>query len=143
MLVGPFSTESEANATAAKIRQAGYGVDPVIYRFKGDGSAASTSASAGTATSTSATPASTTSAAGGAATAVPTTSSGGRYIQAGAYATSASAQPQRNRLEGLGFRVTARTENGLVKLLIGPFDAQHLQEAKAQLDAAGIESFVR
>jgi hypothetical protein len=31
----------------------------------------------------------------------------------------------------------------LVKLLIGPFDAERLQQAQSELNAAGIESFAR
>ena len=69
--------------------------------------------------------------------------SGQRYLQVGAYGTAASAKPQRDRLANMGFAVQERNENGLVKLLIGPFGADRLQQVQSQLKSAGIDSFPR
>ena len=75
--------------------------------------------------------------------AAATPSAATRYLQVGAYGSRDSAQPQRDRLEAMGFVVSDRVENGLVKLLIGPFDAAGLAAAQSRLESAGIESFPR
>jgi hypothetical protein len=51
--------------------------------------------------------------------------------------------PQRTRLEALGYTVVHIDESGLIKLLVGPFDANNLGVAQSQLNSQGIESFVR
>ena len=131
VLVGPFASEGDAAAAADRIRGEGFGIDPIVYRFKP--SQAPQAETTETAT------------AAGVATAAETApvSSGGRYLQVGAYATVKSSLPQRQRLESLGFSVTQRTESGLVKLLIGPFGAGDLATVQAQLKAQGIDNFPR
>ena len=73
----------------------------------------------------------------------PTTAASGRFLQVGAYASADSAEPQRQQLTSLGFSVTDRVEDGLVKLLVGPFEGAELDAAQSRLEAAGIESFPR
>lgn len=142
VLVGPYTSQSEADQIAAKIKSGKFGVDPVVYHFQGTQDQApsapkSTAATSTTSTtSTSSTPAATTSA--------PATAGNGQhYLQVGAYDSAAGAKPQRDRMASMGFSVQERTENGLVKVLIGPFDPTRLQQVQAQLKAAGIDSFPR
>lgn len=163
VLVGPYDTETEARSVATAIRAADLGVsDPTVYEFTPDDPAAGTaveaSAPVGTSSlTTTAQPAS--SAAVPAApvdaeaaqtagedtviTSAPSNEAGVRYLQAGAYGNRDSSLPQRDRLEGLGFVVTERVEDGLIKLLIGPFDTDNLGNAQGRLEAAGIASFPR
>lgn len=138
VLVGPYRTQSEAESVASKIKAGGFGVDPVVYEFKGtQDSAPAPAASSAASTSTTSSSSATAAAAPAAAPA------GERYLQVGAYGSSDSAKPQRDKLEQMGFRVTERSEGGLVKLLVGPFTADRLQQVQAQLKAAGIDSFPR
>lgn len=166
VLVGPYDSESEARSIAARISDADMGVsDPTVYEFTADedqvtggGGASTTTASAAASSSTlttSAEPAAGSTAAQASTVAIeatddddvittsPAAASGVRYLQAGAYGNRDSSLPQRTRLEGLGFVVTERVEDGLVKLLIGPFDANNLGNAQGRLEAAGIASFPR
>lgn len=140
VLVGPYRTQSEAESVAAKIKTGGFGVDPVVYEFKGTQDSAPPPASAPAATSSAS---SGSTASSGSSSSAVTAPAGERYLQVGAYGSSDSAKPQRDKLEQMGFRVTERTEGGLVKLLVGPFTADRLQQVQAQLKAAGIDSFPR
>lgn len=145
VLVGPYRSQSEADSVAAKIKGGGFGVDPVVYEFKGTHDSAPQPASA--APSGSATPSTAASTPASSSTSSSTSSNAAssdqRYLQVGAYGSSASAKPQRDRLEQMGYRVTERNEGGLVKLLIGPFSPTRLQQVQSQLKAAGIDSFPR
>lgn len=166
VLVGPYDSESEARTVADRIRSSDMGVsDPTVYEFEGDegatsASAATSGSSASSSTVTSSVSTSTASASPAAASSTagpseagaaddaliataPADAAGVRYLQAGAYGTRESSLPQRARLEGLGFVVTERLENDLVKLLIGPFDQANLESAQGRLEAAGIASFAR
>ncbi len=166
VLVGPYDSESEARTVADRIRSSDMGVsDPTVYEFEGDegatsASAATSGSSASSSTVTSSVSSSTASASPAAASSTagpseagadddaliataPADAAGVRYLQAGAYGTRESSLPQRARLEGLGFVVTERLENDLVKLLIGPFDQANLESAQGRLEAAGIASFAR
>jgi len=152
VLVGPFDTEEEARRVAARIASSDLGVpDPTVYRLQTDDQAAAAPSSQVSATPAApaaaqpaadqpapAQPAAQAPAASGAA---PTSAL--RYLQVGAYASRDSSLPQRQRLEAMGFVVTDRVENGLIKLLVGPFDASELASAQARLQSAGIESFPR
>jgi cell division septation protein DedD len=138
VLVGPYDDLGDAERVAARIRSGGFRIEPVIYRFRPDDAAA---AAAGPTVSNQAAPVPASTAPAPQPTA--TAASGARYLQVGAYATAESAQPQRQRLEGLGFRVTARTEGKLVKLLVGPFAGDDLADARSVLDGQGIEHFPR
>lgn len=140
VLVGPYRTLKEADAVASRIKGGGFGVDPVVYQFKGSSDSAPPPASpsaGGSATS------STSSGSTAAASSSSTASAGQRYLQVGAYDTAASAKPQRDRLTAMGYQVTEKTEGGLVKLLIGPFGSAKLRQVQGQLKAAGIDSFPR
>ena len=64
------------------------------------------------------------------------------FLQVGAYGSAESLSPQVDRLSELGFKVTPREEDGLIKLLVGPFGPEELDTARAALMTEGIESFV-
>jgi len=161
VLVGPYDDEAQARRVAAEIRSGDYDVDPVIYLFEPDDAAsdgASDGPSAGaanspaapatassdttgdTASDASSIPSSTPSTV---ASTAPSPESEGTRIQVGAYADPSAAQPQIDRLEALGFAVESVTEDGLVKLLVGPFTGEALADARVILDGAGIEYFAR
>ena len=74
---------------------------------------------------------------------VPPTAETGSYLQVGAYGSVESSNPQRSALENLGFTVLYVEEQGLVKLLVGPYDGQNVNTAKSQLGSQGIASFIR
>ena len=61
----------------------------------------------------------------------------------GAFASTDSAQPLRDRLASLGYATSEVREDGMLKLLVGPFDAAGLGEARRRLAAQGVESFAR
>jgi len=141
VLVGPYASEADALAVAARIRAGNFGIEPVIYRFQPD--AASAASSTPAPTSSPAPAAAPAAPAPAPAAAAPVTSSAGRYLQVGAFASAASAQPLRDQLASLGFATSDVTEGGLVKVLVGPFDAAALTAAQQRLAAQGIESFAR
>jgi cell division septation protein DedD len=144
VLVGPYRTQSEADAVAAKIKGGGFGVDPVVYEFKGTQDSAPQPASpsaGGTATASSSSQSASSSTTSSSTSA--TASAGQRFLQVGAYGSSETAKPQRDKLASMGYQVTERTEGGLVKLLIGPFGPDRLQQVQSDLKAAGIDSFPR
>jgi cell division septation protein DedD len=168
VLVGPYDTEAEANRVAAQIGAGGFGVAPVVYRFRPDAATPGASTPAPGAAAASAPPAAastaavpTTPAPAAASTpAVPTpappaavpapaaapaiqTASSGRSLQVGAFADATSAGPLRERLASLGLVAFEVREDGLIKLLVGPFEAARLTEVRRQLAAVGIESFPR
>jgi DedD protein len=72
-----------------------------------------------------------------------TTSPTGRSLQVGAFADAGSAAPLRERLASLGLVAFEIREDGLIKLLVGPFDDASLTDVRRQLSAQGIESFPR
>ncbi len=73
------------------------------------------------------------------ATAPSGDAAGQRYLQVGAFATDASAQPLREQLESLGFNVVRRQSGtGLVRLLVGPLGDAQLAPAQTRLSDAGI-----
>jgi len=149
VLVGPYRTQSEADAVAAKIKGGGFGVDPVVYEFKGTQDSApqpaspSAGGSATSSSSSSSASSATTSSSSTTASSSATAAGGQRYLQVGAYGSSESAKPQRDKLASMGYQVTERTESGLVKVLIGPFGPDKLQQVQSDLKAAGIDSFPR
>jgi hypothetical protein len=57
--------------------------------------------------------------------------------------TPAPPRPLRERLASLGLVAFEVREDGLIKLLVGPFEAARLTEVRRQLAAVGIESFPR
>lgn len=156
VLVGPYDDEAEAQRVSTEIRSGGYDVDPVIYLFEPDDGAsngasngASDGASAGTPDDgiASAEPPEAARAdapeSSPSASRAPSAEGEGTRLQAGAYADPAAAQPQIDRLGSLGFAVQTVSEGGLVKLLVGPFTGDALDDARVILDGAGIDYFAR
>lgn len=145
VLVGPYDTQAEAEQAVSRIRSGDFGIDPVIYRFQPDEDAAGAAAIPAQPDAAAApeTPAPEPAAEPATESPAPPTSSDGTFLQVGAYANSESALPQVQRLESLGFEVSERLESGLVKLLIGPFGDDALPQARARLQAEGIENFPR
>jgi len=151
VLVGPYQSQSEAEQVAGKIKGGGYGVDPVVYQFQGStdhapqpaGSSAGSSGSSSGGSQSAAAAGSPAASSGSTSSASAAAPSGEQFLQVGAYGSSASAKPQRDRLAGMGFSVQERTENGLIKLLIGPFGPDRLQQVQSQLKSSGIDSFPR
>lgn len=133
-LVGPFGSQSDAESAFNRIQSEGLESAPLLFTPAGnDGGTAASATDNGT-TATSAAPSDT-----GSSVSV----SGESYLQAGAYASSESAQPRREQLEALGFSVSEVQEGSLVKLLVGPFSAAELSAAQSRLSAQGIDYFVR
>jgi cell division septation protein DedD len=158
VLVGPFETEAAAVAVAGQVRGGGFGVDPVIYRFQPDASSAASTTPAPAAPAAAAAPAApaaptapiATAAAAPAPPAAPaepapasSASAVGRFLQVGAFGSVQSAQPLRERLASLGFAASEVSEDGMVKLLVGPFDEAGLSGARQRLAEQGIQSFPR
>ena len=153
VLVGPYAAESDAQQVAARIAAGGFGIDPVVYRFRPDASTpgASTPApgAAAPVAAPAAAPAPAPAPAAAPAAAVPpaptpiATASSGRSLQVGAFAEAGSARPLQERLATVGLRAFEVREDGLTKLLVGPFDADGLAAARARLAELGIESFPR
>lgn len=136
VLVGPYDSETEAERAAERVRAGGYGVQPVIYRFRPDPAAAAAPAPSAPVAARPSAPSTP-------AASAPVVSANGRYLQVGAYGSAEVSRPQRERLEALGFPVTQRSEGGLVKLLVGPFAGDELSGAQARLDAQDIDYFLR
>jgi cell division septation protein DedD len=120
VLVGPYRTRSEADQVAARLRAAGQ--ETAIFFFPGVTPAPAPAAAPAVA---------------------PPAEGELRFLQAGAYATAEGARPQIERLQALGYTVTQRrTEGGLIRLLIGPFNPSELLTAQNRLNDQGIEYFV-
>ena len=166
VLVGPYDSNAQAQQVAGQITASGLEASPIIYELNTgavsapatpaevadtlvpDTSATSASAAeapvATGATDSSATDTATPVAAAAApAGAVPPTATQGSYIQTGAYGSVESSMPQRRVLEALGFTVLHVEEQGLIKLLVGPYDDGNLATAQAQLNARNIDNIVR
>lgn len=153
VLVGPYRSETEARNIAQQLTSGPLRiVDPTVYRYEPDEAptaATSSSASGQGASAPSTTELSTPPAASTAGPSAPATSSTEatgertRYLQTGAFNTRESTVPQRETLEGLGFVVSERQEDGFIKLLVGPFTPGEVEGARARLLSAGIESFPR
>ncbi len=143
VLVGPYDTEAQARSVADRVKAGNFGVtDATVYRYEPDASS-TTTGQASTPTTTAPVAPTTPPPAATTPTPATTTAAAARYLQVGAYGSRESALPQIERLQGLGFQVTERTEGTLLKLLVGPYEGAALTEAKARLDSAGIESFAR
>ena len=131
VLVGPYRTRAEADQVAARLRAAGQ--ETFIFFFPGGTPAPAPAAPA---------PAAPAPAAPAPPAAAPAEGEL-RFLQVGAYATIEGARPQIERLQALGYTVTQRrTEGGLIRLLIGPFNPSELLTARNRLTDQGIEHFV-
>jgi cell division septation protein DedD len=161
VLVGPYTSEAQAQQVRASIVAQGLEPDPVVYRFRPDAAtpgastpnpggsptpaAAPIPAPAATPAATPAvTPAATPVVAPSPVSAPAATPSGrARSLQVGAFADASSAAPLREQLAAAGLIAFEVREDGLVKLLVGPFEEPRLSEVRSQLTALGIESFAR
>lgn len=160
VMVGPFADEGETRALAQSFRDEGREAD--VFRLSTAASGTVTTSAPASADATApveitpvettlveTTPAEATSVetapietASPAAASVPgqAAATGSRYMQVGAYRSDASAAPQRERLEALGYEVTPlTTDTGLIRLLIGPFTPEETASVRERLDAQGIE----
>ena len=64
---------------------------------------------------------------------------GQRYLQVGAFTSDEDAQPLREQLEALGFSVTRSvSDEGLIRLLVGPFSDVQLFQTQTRLTGEGI-----
>ena len=63
------------------------------------------------------------------------------YLQVGAFSNAQSALEQQRVLEGLGFFVYERRQDGMIKLLVGPYVGDQLNLVRNQLLAQGIQNF--
>ena len=146
VLVGPYQDEADAAAVAARIRAGDFGIEPVVYRYQPDATSAASSAPAPSAPAepppAAAPPATPTPTPAATPTAAPSATAG-RYLQVGAFASAQSARPLRAQLESLGFAASEVVEDGMVKLLVGPFDEASLSAARQRLQAQGIANFPR
>ena len=146
-LVGPYEQETAANQAANRIRAEGS--DALVYRLSDPEPATTTQEATTQPAATQPAPAATTTPAATPAATTTTqnapdtswTNRGGTYLQVGAYASLESSLPQRRRLESLGFNVSERFSDELVRLVIGPFTEAEVPVAQAQLSANGIDNF--
>lgn len=146
VLVGPYSSQAEAEGVKAELQSSGLEANPIVYEFTSDDAATTPSSDTSVTDTDTAQPDTAqpdASPSEATTTSTPSTSTSGRYLQVGAYNSLESAAPQRTTLEGLGFSVSTVEENDFVKLLVGPFDDVGISTAQSQLSAQGIESFVR
>ena len=152
VLVGPYNSEAEAEQIRNQISSSGLEPNPAVYRYDPStvveevnnavtNNAVTPPQTTPAAETPSVTQTQTTTSSSGAV--APPTSSAGRYLQVGAYNSIEGSMPQRSRLEAMGYTVVHIDESGLIKLLVGPFDANNLGVAQSQLNSQGIESFVR
>jgi cell division septation protein DedD len=144
VLVGPYADEAVAESVRARIAAGGFGIEPVVYRFRPDaptpGASTPNPGAAGQAAAPVSTPTAST------VTITPATAAatpGTRSLQVGAFADAQSAAPLRDRLGALGLASFELREDGLIKLLVGPFEGERLAEVRVQLSELGIESFPR
>ncbi len=148
VLVGPYASRAEAERVATAIRAGDYDTDPVVYLFEPDDPTATPGASSDAAPtvtptpSPAPTPAPTPAPSAEPAPATPSISAA-RSLQVGAFADEVSAEPLLENLERLGFAPTSVREDGLIKVLVGPFEGAALDDARTILDGAGLEYFNR
>lgn len=65
-----------------------------------------------------------------------------QYLQVGAFASDASAAPRLEQLEQLSLSVTSsESDNGLLRLFVGPYSEAQIAQIQTRLSAQGIESF--
>lgn len=148
VMVGPFADEGETRALAQEFRDDGREAD--VFRLNAAARATSSAAASVDAdapveiTPVETTPVDTAALDTAAVETTPSVlgqaATGSRYVQVGAYRSDASAAPQRERLEALGYEVTVlTTDTGLIRLLIGPFTPEEAASVRERLDAQGIE----
>lgn len=138
VLVGPYASEAEARVVRDAIDASEPDVDPIIYMYSEEEDRE------GESTAPSPQPAADEPASADAGEApVAAQDEGGTRLQVGAFDDRSSAQPTIDRLEAIGFNVDEVNENGMLKLVVGPFAGDALESARSLLDQAGFEHFAR
>ena len=133
VVAGPYARESSARSAFNKLRAQGYN-DAVLYSPNGnrERSAAAKPAS---------TPATAPAPSGGGSSPAQL-DSGLSYLQVGAFKTTQSALPLLERLRGSGFKTLLRSaSDGYTRVLVGPFSAALLANAKQNLSGQGLTPF--
>ena len=128
VVAGPYARESSARNAFNKLRAQGYS-DAVLYSPNGN---RERSANVDKPVSTPG--------GGGSSPAqlVPELS----YLQVGAFKTMRSALPLLERLRGSGFKTLLRSaSDGYTRVLVGPFSAALLSDAKQNLSGQGLTPF--
>lgn len=134
VLVGPYASEAEARTVRDAIDASEPDVQPIIYLYSEDDDADASPVP----DDSPATPA-----VDAPAEAPTTPDVEGTRLQVGAFADRNAAEPAIERLEDIGFRVDVVSEDGLLKLVVGPFAADALESARSLLNQAGFEHFPR
>lgn len=151
VLLGPYSSRSEADRISGDVSTGGFGVSPIVYTYQGDGETqqAGTSEQAPAAASqqpaTTEQPVTAQEPATAATDPQPaaTATAAGRYLQVGAYSSSDNASAQAGQLEQLGYDVVQEQDGNLIRVLVGPFGDGQLTGARDRLAAQGIDSVPR
>ncbi|HEX7022666.1 MAG TPA: SPOR domain-containing protein [Trueperaceae bacterium] len=149
VMVGPYESRSRAESAAAELESKKLVDGPLVYECADCGApagGADSEASQRPVREAAASQSDASSDVAGAPAAQAagqqaTPEAGTLYLQVGAYGSLDSAQPQRERVQELGYTVTVRRSGDLVKLLIGPFGDRELEAAQARLGKQGIENF--
>ena len=133
VVAGPYARESSARSAFNKLRAQGYS-DAVLYSPNGN---RERSAAANPTPAPAAPPAPS----GGDSSPVQL-DPGLTYLQVGAFKTVQSALPLLERLRGSGFKTLLRSaSDGYTRVLVGPFSAAGLSDAKQNLSGQGLTPF--
>ncbi len=134
VVAGPYARESSARSAFNKLRAQGYS-DAVLYSPNGN---RERSAAAKPSTAPAAPPAPS----GGGGSSPVQLDPGLTYLQVGAFKTVQSALPLLERLRGSGFKTLLRSaSDGYTRVLVGPFSAARLSDAKQDLSGQGLTPF--
>ena len=130
VVAGPYARQSSARSAFNKLRAQGYS-DAVLYSPNGDRER-----------SAAAKPAPTAPAPSGGGSSPAQLDPGLSYLQVGAFKTVKSALPLLERLKGSGFKTLLRSaSDGYTRVLVGPFSAALLANAKQNLSEQGLTPF--
>ena len=135
VVAGPYARESSARSAFDKLRAQGYS-DAVLY-FPNGNRERNAVANPG------ATPTPATAPAPSVGDLRPVQLDPGlSYLQVGAFRNTQSALPLLERLRGSGFKTLLRSANdGYTRVLVGPFSAERLSNAKLNLSGQGLTPF--
>ncbi len=135
VVTGPYARESSARSAFNKLRAQGYS-DAVLYSPNGNRERSPT------AIKPAATPPPATVPAPGDDSSPAQLDPGLSYLQVGAFKTVQSAWPLLERLRGSGFKTLLRSaSDGYTRVLVGPFSAARLSDAKQNLSGQGLTPF--
>lgn len=135
VVAGPYARESSARSAFNKLRAQGYS-DAVLYSPNGNRERSAAAKPA-------AIPAPATAPAPSGGDSRPIQLDPGlSYLQVGAFKTVQSALPLLERLRGSGFKTLLRSaSDGYTRVLVGPFSAVRLSDAKQNLSGQGLTPF--